>query len=46
MDGRACDSRDMLSALHAGHGLALFAQPELAPLLFTWLQEHLGMLKG
>jgi dienelactone hydrolase len=30
----------------AGHGLAMFTMPTLAPLLFTWLQDHLGVLKG
>ena len=30
----------------AGHGLAMFTMPTLAPLLFSWLEDHLGMLKG
>jgi len=30
----------------AGHGLAMFTMPTLAPLLFNWLQEQLGVLKG
>jgi dienelactone hydrolase len=30
----------------AGHGLDMFSMPTLAPLLFSWLEDHLGMLKG
>jgi dienelactone hydrolase len=30
----------------AGHGTAMFSETTLAPLLFTWLQDHLGVLKG
>ena len=30
----------------AGHGLAMFSDPALAPMLFSWLQDHLGVLKG
>ncbi len=30
----------------AGHGLDMFSTPTLAPMLFSWLEDHLGMLKG
>lgn len=30
----------------AGHGLDMFSAPTLAPLLISWLEEHLGVLKG
>jgi alpha-beta hydrolase superfamily lysophospholipase len=30
----------------AGHGLDMFSQPNLEPVLFSWLEDHLGMLKG
>jgi len=30
----------------AGHGIDMFGTPTLAPLLISWLEEHLGVLKG
>ena len=30
----------------AGHGLDMFTMPTLAPLLISWLEDHLGVLKG
>jgi pimeloyl-ACP methyl ester carboxylesterase len=30
----------------AGHGTAMFAMPTLEPLLISWLEDHLGVLKG
>jgi len=30
----------------AGHGTDMFSMPTLAPLLFSWLEDHLGVLKG
>jgi pimeloyl-ACP methyl ester carboxylesterase len=30
----------------AGHGMAMFSAPTLGPMLLTWLEDHLGILKG
>jgi dienelactone hydrolase len=30
----------------AGHGMAMFSAPTLSPLLLTWLENHLGVMKG
>jgi len=30
----------------AGHGMAMFSAPTLSPLLLTWLEDHLGVMKG
>ncbi len=30
----------------AGHGTAMLTTPALPPLLFKWLEDHLGLLKG
>ena len=55
-DGYAYDSVRQMAPLipegetfyfaQAGHGLAMLAMPTLAPLLFSWLEEQLGVLKG